>query len=88
MSINLNIYEGVARWSETNAVVTIKAPDNPDIVVEMGKQTDTRTFCAIADIVFDDNRGMTIKKLVSFHSGHEDCDRAYGWGMQYSAGSK
>ena len=82
------IYEGVARWSETNAVVTIKVPDNPDIVVEMGKQIDTRTFCAIADIVFDDNCGMTVKKLVSFHTGHEDCDRAYEWGMQYSAGSK
>lgn len=83
-----SIYEGVARWSETNAVVTIKAPDNPDIVVEMGKQVDARKFCAIAAIEFDGSGGMTVRKLVSFHNGHEECDRAYGWGMEWQAGEK
>jgi tellurite resistance protein TerA len=83
-----SIYEGVARWAETNAIVTIKVPDNPDIVVEMGKQTHPRKFCAIADITFDGNGCMTVKKLVSFHNAHEDCDRIYGWGMQWQAGSK
>ena len=28
------IYEGVAKWAETNAVVTIKVPDNPMCCVE------------------------------------------------------
>ena len=83
-----SIYEGVARWAETNAVVTIKVPDNPDVVVEMGKQTDARKFCAIAAINFDDKGGMTVKKLVSFHDGHADCDNAYGWDMQWQTGSK
>jgi len=83
-----SIYEGAARWAETNAVVTIKVPENPDVVVEMGKQTDARKFCAIAAITFDDNGGMTVKKLVSFHDGHGDCDKAYGWGMQWQAGTK
>lgn len=83
-----SIYEGVARWDETNAIVTVKVPENPDVVVEMGKQIDARKFCAIAEITFDDNGGMTVKKLVSFHNGHEDCDRAYGWGMRWQAGSK
>ena len=82
------IYEGAARWSETNAIVTIKVPENPDIVVEMGAQTDERKFCGIADITFDTNGGMTVKKLVSFHGGHSDCDRSYGWGMRWQAGSK
>lgn len=88
ITVYSSIYEGVARWAETNAVVTIKVPDNPDVVVEMGKQTDARKFCAIAEITFDDNGGMTVKKLVSFHDGHADCDRAYGWGMQWQAGTK
>lgn len=83
-----SIYEGVARWAETNAVVSVKVPENPDIVVEMGKQTDTRKFCAIAEITFDESGGMTVKKLVSFHNGHEECDRAYGWGMKWQAGTK
>ena len=30
------IYEGVAKWSETNAVVKVKVPGSEDVVVEMG----------------------------------------------------
>jgi tellurite resistance protein TerA len=82
------IYEGAAKWEETNAVVTIKVPDNPDIVVEMGKQYNSQKFCAIADILFEADNSMTVKKLVSFHNGHEECDKAYKWGMKWSAGSK
>ena len=81
------IYEGVAKWAETDAVVTIKVPDNPDVVVEMGKQSDSRKFCAIAEISFSTN-AMTVKKLVTFHDGHSDCDRRYGFGMNYVSGTK
>ncbi|MDR2763727.1 MAG: stress protein [Tannerella sp.] len=81
------IYEGVAKWAETNAVVTVKVPDNPDIVVEMGKQYSGEKFCAIAEILFD-SHSLTVKKLVTFHNGHDDCDKRYGWGMQWRAGNK
>ncbi|MDR2621983.1 MAG: stress protein [Dysgonamonadaceae bacterium] len=81
------IYDGVAKWAETNAVVTVKVPGNPDIIVEMGKQYSLEKFCAIAEILFDSN-SMTVKKLVTFHNGHNGCDKQYGWGMQWRAGSK
>jgi tellurite resistance protein TerA len=82
------IYEGAAKWAETNAVVTIQVPDNPDIVVEMGKQYNSQNFCAIADILFGSDGSMTVKKCVTFHNGHGDCDKAYNWGMKWQAGSK
>ncbi|MDR1895190.1 MAG: stress protein [Prevotellaceae bacterium] len=82
------IYEGVAKWAESNAVVTVKVSGNPDIVVEMGKQSDDRTFCAIAEILFEGNSSITVKKLVTFHTGHSDCDKIYNWGLKWSAGSK
>ncbi|MDR0758090.1 MAG: TerD family protein [Tannerella sp.] len=81
------IYDGAAKWAETNAVVTVKVPDNPDIIVEMGKQNSAEKFCAIAEIVFDSD-SLTVKKLVTFHNGHGDCDKKYAWGMQWRAGSK
>jgi tellurite resistance protein TerA len=81
------IYEGVAKWTETNAVVTIKVPDNPDVVVEMGKQHDEQKFCAIAEISFIGN-SMIVKKLITFHNGHSDCDKAYNWNMKWIDGSK
>ena len=82
------IYEGVAKWAETNAVVTIKVPNNPDIIVEMGKQYSSQKFCAIAEILFDSNNTFTVKKLVTFHGGHGECDKAYKWGMTWQSGSK
>ena len=82
------IYEGAAKWADTNAVVTIKVPGNPDIVVEMGKQYASQTFCAIAEILFETDNSMTVRKLVTFHNGHADCDKTYNWGMQWRAGSK
>lgn len=82
------IYEGVAKWSKTNAVVTIKVPDNPDIEVAMGEQTDSQAFCVIAEILFGADQSMTVKKQVTFHNGHIECDKAYNWEMQWRTGSK
>jgi len=82
------IYEGAAKWAETNAVVTLKVANNPDVVVEMGKQYSSQKFCAIAEILFDTNNNITVKKLVTFHDGHGECDKAYKWGMSWQAGSK
>jgi tellurite resistance protein TerA len=83
------IFEGAAKWMETDAVVTIKVPDNPDIVVEMGKQYNALKFCAVAEILFDSNSSMTVKKLVTFHDGHSGCDQVYHtYGKDYKVGSK
>ena len=82
------IYEGVAKWSETNAVVTVKVPGCDDVVVEMGQKYSNKKFCAIAQLDFGTDSSITVKKLVTFHNSHSDCDRAYGWGFNYSPGSK
>lgn len=81
------IYEGAAKWAESDAVVTVKVPNQPEIVVEMGKQTDPRTFCAIASIDFDDSQ-MSVRKDINFFNGHADCSQYYGWGFEFSAGAK
>ncbi len=82
------IYEGVAKWSETNAVVKVKIPDSDDVIVKMGQQSNTKRFCAIAQLDFGTDNSITVKKLVTFHDGHSDCDKVYSWGFNYSPGSK
>jgi tellurite resistance protein TerA len=82
MTIYCFICKGAAKWAEQNVVVTIKVPGNEDIVVEMGKQYSAQKFCAIAEILFDTDNSMTVEKLVTFHDGHGDCDKAYHWNMQ------
>ena len=82
------IYEGVAKWSETNAVVRVKVPGCEDVAVEMGIQNSNKRFCAIAQLDFGVDNAITVKKLVTFHDGHKDCDKTYGWGFNYTTGSK
>ena len=82
------IYEGVAKWSETNAVVKVKVPGQEEVVVEMGQQFSSNKFCAIAQLDFGGDNSITVKKLVTFHGGHTDCDRHYGWGFNWSPGTK
>ncbi len=82
------IYEGVARWAETDAVVKVIVPGVETVEVKMGQQNSNKKFCAIAQLDFNGDNSITVKKLVTFHDGHSDCDRAYGWGFNYSPGSK
>jgi tellurite resistance protein TerA len=88
LTIYCFIYKGVANWAQTNAVAAIKVPGNPDIVVEMGKQMSHKMMCALAEINFDGSEGIIVKKLVTFHNGHSDCDKSYNWGLKWSTGSK
>lgn len=87
MVIYCFIYDGIVRWDESDAIVTIKVPNQPDIIVEMGKQHDKRGFCAIASIDFN-GLDMSVRKEVTFHNGHKDCDQYYHWGFEWSEGSK
>jgi len=82
------IYEGVAKWSETNAVVKVKIPGSDDVIVKMGQQSSTKRFFAIAQLDFGTDNSITVKKLVTFHDSHSDCDKVYSWGFNYSPGSK
>ncbi len=81
------IFEGAPNWSTTAAVVTVKVPGQ-EIVIEMGRQTDQRGFCALAQLEFSGEHDVNVTKLVTFHSGHRDCDSTYKWGFSYSAGTK
>jgi tellurite resistance protein TerA len=87
MTVYCFIFEGSPSWSSTNAVVTIKVPGQ-EIEVQMGSQTDDRPFCGIASIEVSDSGDLDVTKTVTFHRDHEDCDRTYGWGFRYTAGTK
>ncbi len=88
MTIYCFIYEGAARWAETDAVVSIKVPGQPEVEVQMGKQSDSRKFCAIAGLDFVGDSGIKVTRYVTFHNDHGECDRAYGWGLKWGAGRK
>jgi len=81
------IYEGAPNWKATDGVVTVYAPGQPPIEVRMNEEGGNYGMCAIA--LFE-NTGGTVKvsRLVKFYNCHEDMDRANGWGLRWTAGSK
>jgi tellurite resistance protein TerA len=81
------IYEGAPNWKETDGVVTIHIPGQPDIEVRLNEEGGRLGMCAIA-LLENDRGAVRVTRKVDFHRSHPDMDRAYGWGMRWSAGSK
>jgi uncharacterized protein involved in tellurium resistance len=81
------IYEGVARWSQTDAVVTISQPGSPEIVINVDEHRDGQIMCALA-LIEHNGDALSLSRQVRYFSGHEEMDRAYHWGMRWVAGKK
>ncbi len=83
------IYEGVANWQETDGVVRVMVPGQPEIEVRMNEMHSDRNevMCAVA-VLENDAGQIRIKREVRFFPGHEPMDKGYGWGMRWRAGRK
>jgi tellurite resistance protein TerA len=81
------IYDGVANWAETDGIVTVYVPGNGPIEVKLGEGASDRRSCGIALL---ENVGgeISVKREVRYFGNVSEIDRAYGWGLRWSAGSK
>ena len=82
------IYEGVANWRDVDGVVTVKYPGSEDIIVRMDEYGASQTLCGIALFENVNNETFAVEKLTRFFNDQVDLDRAFGWGMQWSVGTK
>jgi len=82
------IYEGIANWKQADAVVTIKYPGAEDIVVRMDEFNSKDGMCGLVLFENRDDETFSVEKIIRFFRGHEDLDRAYGWGMNWKPGRK
>ena len=81
------IYEGAPNWAETDGVVRVLVPGQPEIEVRMNEFGSTKGMCAVA-LLENDNGQIRVSREVTFHTSHPEMDRAYGWGLQWRAGRK
>lgn len=81
------IYEGVPSWKETDAVVSINIPGQPEIETRLSEGDNSLPMCAIARIT---NQGgqISIERINRYFPGHRDMDKAFGWGLRWQRGSK
>jgi tellurite resistance protein TerA len=81
------IYEGAASWEQANGVVIVTPPAGDKIEVRLDEFGSDKRMCAIA-LVENNGGAIDITRQVRFFGGHEELDRAYGWGMSWTAGRK
>lgn len=83
------IYSGTPDWASTDAVVTVNPPQGQGEAVEvrLGVDANPKGFCGVATIE-NVNGEMKITRQARYFSGHEEADRAFGWGMSWTRGSK
>lgn len=78
------IYEGATKWTDTKATLRLRVPGCEDVEVYIGDQPSKQRFCALMEIDINPDGTIDVTRLGTFHDGHSDCDRAYGWGFNYA----
>lgn len=81
------IYQGAPNWQQTDGVVRLMIPDQPEIEVRMNEHGSNLGMCAVASIENDGGQ-MRVSREVRFFPGHRAMDEHYGWGLNWTAGSK
>ncbi len=81
------IYEGVPNWTDTDGMVRVHVPGQPEIEVSMNEFGSQKGMCAVAYLE-NINGEIRVSRELTFHSGHQAMDEAYGWGMRWKAGRK
>ncbi|KGR85753.1 TerD family protein [Lysinibacillus odysseyi] len=82
------IYQGVTNWAQADGVVTLSYEGGQDIIVRLDEHRSDRRMCAIALIENVNDETFKVERLVEYFNGHENLDRAYGWGMNWTPGRK
>lgn len=82
------IYEGTPNWSGANGVVTLFPQGGAPIEVRLDESNPQSRTCAIA-MLENTGNDLSVRREVRYINGAQGAlDRAYGWGMQWTAGRK
>ncbi len=81
------IYQGVPNWSATDAVITIRSPDQPTLEVRLDSHRNDQNMCALA-LLENDRGNIKVTKLIEYFRDHAVMDKAHGFGLRWVAGRK
>ncbi len=82
------IYKGASDFKTVNAKFqVIGASGSEDVVFDLDNPGAGRTFCAAALLEFKDNQ-LVVTKQEKYFRSHQEADQAFGFGFNWTAGSK
>jgi tellurite resistance protein TerA len=80
------IYEGVARWSEADAIVTIHPPSGEPVQIRLDEHADGTGMCGIC--LIEGGQTLSVERQVVYVAGHRNLDERFGWGLSWKHGRK
>lgn len=81
------IYSGAVNWRETDGVVRVLVPNQPEVEVKMNEYGSTLPACAIA-MLENVNGQIRVTREVEFFESQKPMDERYGFGFEWRAGRK
>jgi tellurite resistance protein TerA len=81
------IYEGASNWKEVRPQIVIDVPGENDLVMALGNYDDVLDLCVIGELE-NVRGGIKLTNRSEYFPGHEEMDRAYGFGLEWGDGKK
>ena len=87
MLLYLYIYDGAPRWSEIKPQVVIDVPGESDLYVTLNAHDDRLALCAVGELE-NVRGGIKLTNRTEYFPGHQEMDRAFGFGLPWADGQK
>lgn len=85
--VYIYIYKGAARWSDIKPQLAIDIPGEDDLYVTLNAHQDTLPLCAVGELE-NIRGGIRLTNRTEYFPGHEEMDRAFGFGLDWGDGKK
>lgn len=85
--IYIYIYDGAPSWSMIKPQIVVDVPGEDDLYVTLNAHDDKLDLCAIAELE-NVRGGIKLTNRTEYFPGHEEMDRAYGFGLSWAEGKK
>ncbi len=81
------IYHGAPNWSVLRPQIQVRVPDENPMIVTPDAHMDELAVCAIA-MMENVRGGIRLTNHTEYFPGHNEMDRAFGFGLQWADGKK
>ncbi|MGH1377929.1 MAG: Tellurium resistance protein TerA [Alphaproteobacteria bacterium] len=85
--VYIYIYKGALTWSELNPQIVIDVPGESDLYVTLNAHDDKLSLCAVGELE-NVRGGIKLTNRTEYFPGHEEMDRAFGYGLEWADGQK
>jgi tellurite resistance protein TerA len=85
--VYLYIYEGAPRWSQIKPQLIVDVPGEDDLIVTLRAHNDALPLCAVGGLE-NVRGGIKLTNYTEYFPGHQEMDRAFGFGLEWDEGRK